>query len=151
MVPTGVGKQCLEVGTDGDGCVPRATNMGWINAPVPPVWWKLSPAADRLRNYPNRIWFPPARLQIERLARTSDAVFLGITIVALSLGLRLGEAASIRSCDIVSDACPPGIWFDAEKLPPDRQRRTFRSPPSYVMGWACFLVSAQSNLGNNLS
>ena len=99
-----------------------ATNLGWLSAPIPPIWWKLSPVADRLRSCPKRTWFPLPKLEIK-------TIYLGLTFVALSLGLRVGEAASLRNEDIVTDMVPPGIWFRAEKLSPVKTTAYFPVSP----------------------
>ncbi len=79
----------------------------------------------------------------------SDAIPLGIAIVAISLGLRIGEAASLCNNNIITNRSPPGIWFTAEKLTPDKQARTFRSPPAFAMGWAAYLASAHKDMQPN--
>lgn len=123
-----------------------ATDLGWIDCPIPAVWWKLSPAADRLKGDPRRVWFDPTQLRTASPAVPEEFCTLAITIVALSLGLRLGEAASIRPADIALRHDPPGIWFRAEKLAPDKPNRVFRPAPPYVMGWALFLHLANPAL-----
>lgn len=103
-----------------------ASDMGWVTCPIPPIWWKLSPAADRIKGEPERTWFTIQHLCSLSPTTLDDCCTLAITIVALSLGLRLGEAASIRPADVDIAHSPPGIWFRAEKLAPDRPNKIFR-------------------------
>ena len=63
---------------------------------------------------------------------------LGIIIVALALGLRLGEASAITPEDILI-AGQLGIKIHCEKQAPGKPQTAIRHPTKYTMAWALYL------------
>ena len=120
--------------------------LGLCHFAIPAHWWRLSGAATRLAIRPPVV---RARFRLETLGRAArqplgdaDATILGITILALSLGLRVGEAAAIGPADIWVPADPSGASI---RLLPEKQRPTnigyvYRTPPPFVLAWAAFLL-----------
>ena len=108
---------------------------------IPPVWWRLSTSADRLalRAPQARNWFPLAAFSELGLSFTSssDMAFLAMLLLSIALGLRIGEAAAIRPCDVVlpTGNMPGYIRILPEKCNPHGSGPTTRCPqPSSLYG-----------------
>ena len=128
-----------------------AATLGLVPFTVPAAWWRLSPAAARLGLHLEtpRTWFPVEALaDMSRSARTTlDFICLGIAILSLALGLRIGEAAclSASDCWIPPDPASGHIRIRPEKATPG-SGYAFRTPPPYVLAWAAFLCRAAGDL-----
>jgi integrase len=118
--------------------------LGICSFTLDAAWWKLSTAATRLReDTPDgRLWFP-----LEALAERAQQAFkheeltcFALTILALSFGLRIGEAAQLTRQDILG-SCIPYIACSlrTEKKRPGVPNTRTRQPPLFVQAWALFL------------
>jgi hypothetical protein len=58
-------------------------------------------------------------MHLDQAAENAQNIsILSITLLALSLGLRICEAASIRPLDIIQSPTANGIYFQPEKMSP---------------------------------
>lgn len=113
--------------------------------------WRLSTAAQRLREpaYDTRVWAVPSDIltAAQRASTPQHWQTVAITIVALSLGLRIGEAAQLRpdSFDLPThDPSRASITFRAEKARPGHPSLHTRRTPTYVSLWAAYLLDSCS-------
>lgn len=129
--------------------------MGFIHEPPPARLWKLSTAALRLQEHePDRRWWahPSDMLQAaQRAACLSHWQTLAISIVALSLGLRIGEAALLcpSSFLLSNNDGGPSITFRGEKSRPGSASNHTRRPPPYVFFWAAYLHLVNPDLATD--
>ena len=126
-------------------CLHSLNILAWS---IPPVWWRLSTSADRLalRAPQARNWFPLAAFSELGLSFTSssDMAFLAMLLISIALGLRIGEAAAIRPCDVVlpTGNMPGYIRILPEKCNPRGSGPTTRCPPAFIFVWATTLTRA---------
>lgn len=107
--------------------------------------WRLSTAALRLHELEpdNRRWLCPSDILEAARRATSPSHWqsLAVIIVALSLGLRISEAASLSpsAFQLCQGPLAPSVTFNGGKTRPGQVHIFTRHPPPYVMLWAACL------------
>ena len=118
--------------------------LGLCDFAIPPAWWRLSSAATRLAIRPAgaRDWFHLEALGpiASRPLGDNEVTVLGLTILALSLGLRVGEAAGLGPS--------ASIRVFPEKQRPTNFGCVYRTPPPFALAWAAFLLRRADAVGH---